>query len=443
VARTRSRNGQLKSLIEASGVTHDALARQVNRIGAEAGQNLTYDRSSVAHWLGGARPRGAVPSYIAEALSRCFHRAVALADLGFGEDPLPVGTADTVEDVAEIGRAHVDRRQFTRSAAYSLAALSLPHWAEIDERGRLAATSAGSRIGDSDVQAVTDMSDLFSLADDRYGGGHARAAVHAYIAADVTAFLRADASEPVRRRMYAAAADLIYLAGFMAWDDEDHVLAQRCYLTAAKLATRADDPLTYCHALRGLSIQALHLGHHHSALTLAETAYDAGRSRSQPRTRAFLLGQIAAAAASDGDRHLALSQLTETERQLERALSGPTAFGSYHRAALDFQRGQVLTSLGDLRGADRAYTACLRHRPKEERRSRAMTLAPLAEAQLRQGHLDQACTTWQSFLDDAELVRSARVRKAAQRAGELLRPHHSHPAAGAAIRRARDYVTTT
>jgi len=443
VARTRDRNRQLEALITASGVTHDALARQVNRIGAEAGQALHYDRSAVAHWLSGVRPRDAVPHYIAEALARCLHRAVALADLGFGEAALPAGMTDTVEDVAEIGRAHVDRRQFTRSAAYSLAALSLPHWAEIDERGRLAATSAGSRIGDSDVQAVIDMSDMFSLADDRYGGGHARAAVHAYIAHDVTAFLRADACEAVRHRMHAAAADLIYLAGFMAWDDEDHVLAQRCYLTAGKLAAKADDPLTYCHALRGLSIQALHLGHHHSALNLAETAYDAGRARAQPRTRAFLLGQIAAAAAADGDRHLALSQLTETERHLERALSGPTVFGSYHRAALDYQRGQILASLGDFRGAGRAYTASLRNRPEDERRSRAMTLAPLAEVQLREGHLDQACTTWQTFLDDAVQLHSARVREAAERAGELLRPHRNHPAAAAAIRRARGYVTTT
>jgi hypothetical protein len=443
VTRTRERNGRLEALIDASGATHDALARLVNRIGAEAGQTLRYDRSAVAHWLGGARPKGAVPHYVAEALARRLRRAVTVADLGFGEEPLPEGRADTVEDVAEIGRAYVDRRQFTRHAAYSLAALSLPHWAEISERGRLAATSPGSRIGDSDVQAVTDMASMFSLADHRYGGGHARAAVHAYIAHDVTAFLRADACEAVRRRLHAVVADLVYLAGFMAWDDEDHVLAQRCYLAASRLATRADDPLTYCHALRGLSIQALHLGHHHNALALAETAYDAGRAQAQPRTRAFLLGQIAAAAAGDGDRHLALRQLTETERQLERSLSGPVEFGTYHRAALELQRGQILAFLGDLRGAGRAYTASLRHRHKQERRSRAMTLAPLAEVQLRQGHLDQACATWQTFLDNATQLHSARVRKAAENAGELLRPHHNHPAAAAMIHRARDYVRTT
>ncbi|MEW2302145.1 tetratricopeptide repeat protein [Streptomyces sp. NPDC006655] len=442
MTRTRERNGRLEALIDASGTTHDALARLVNRIGAEAGEPLRYDRSAVAHWIGGAHPKGAVPHYIAEAFARQLHRAVTVADLGFGEAPLPEGRADTVEDVAEIGRAHVDRRQFNRSAAYSLAALSLPHWAEIDERGQLAATHPGSRIGDSDVQAVIDMSDMFSQADDRYGGGHARAAVHAYIAHDVTAFLRSDASEPVRRRMHAAVADLVYLAGFMAWDDEDHILAQRCYLAASRLATRADDPLTYCHALRGLSIQALHLGHPHNALTLAETAYDAGRAHSQPRTRAFLLGQIAAAAASDGNRHLALSHLTETERQLERALSGPTAFGSYHRAALDFQRGQILTFIGDLRGADQAYSASLRNRPEEERRSRAMTLAPLAEIQLRQGHLDKACATWQTFFDEAVQLHSGRVRKAADHAGRLLRVHRDHPAAAATLRRIHDYAAT-
>ncbi|MGW1675202.1 tetratricopeptide repeat protein [Streptomyces sp. NPDC002324] len=443
MTRTRERNQQLEGLVKASGATHDVLARLVNRVGAEAGEPLRYDRSAVAHWIGGHYPRGAVPYYIAEALARLLHRGVSVTELGFGEPPSPGGRVDTVEEVAEIGRAYVDRRQFTRRAAYSLAALSLPHWAEISERGRLAATSPGIRIGDSDVQAVTDMADMFSLADHRYGGGHARAAVHAYIAHDVTGFLRADAPEAVRRQLHAAVADLVYLAGFMAWDDEDHGLAQRCYLAASRLATRADDPLTYCHALRGLSIQALHLGHHRSALALAETAHDAGRSRAEPRTRAFLLGQIAAAAAGDGDRHLALSQFTETERQLERSLSGPAVFGTYHRAALEFQRGQILAFLGDLRGAGRAYTASLRHRHKEERRSRAITLAPLAEIQLRQGHLDQACTTWGTFIDTAAQLHSGRVRKAAVHADELLRPHHSHPTAQATIRRVRSYLATS
>ncbi|MDG5807913.1 tetratricopeptide repeat protein [Streptomyces ossamyceticus] len=443
MTRTRERNQQLHDLIKASGATHDVLARLVNRVGAEAGQPLRYDRSAVAHWIGGMCPRDPVPHYIAEALARLLHRGVSIAELGFGQAPSPSRRADTVEEVADIGRAYVDRRQFTRHAAYSLAALSLPHWAEISERGRLAAISPGSRIGDSDVQAVTDMAGMFSMADHRYGGGHARAAVHAYIGHDVTAFLRADASEPVRRRMHAAAADLIYLAGFMAWDDEDHVLAQRCYLTASRLATRADDALTYCHALRGLSIQALHLGHHRSSLALAETAHDAGRAHAQPRTRAFLLGQIAAAAAGDGDRHLALRHFTETERQLERSMSGPIAFGTYHRAALEFQRGQILAFLGDLRGASRAYTTSLRHRHTDERRSRAITLAPLAEIQLRQGHLDQACGTWNTFLDDAAQLHSGRVRKAAARAGVLLRPHRNHPAAQATIHRVHGYLTTS
>ncbi|MGW3949909.1 hypothetical protein ACWEKM_02810 [Streptomyces sp. NPDC004752] len=40
--------------------------------------------------------------------------------------PGACGISDNGDDqpVAEIGKAHVDRRQFTRSAAYSLAALS-------------------------------------------------------------------------------------------------------------------------------------------------------------------------------------------------------------------------------------------------------------------------------------------------------------------------------
>jgi AcrR family transcriptional regulator len=52
---------------------------------------LHYDRSAVGHWISGARPRDAVPYYIAEALTRLHRRTVSVTELGFGNTPSPPG----------------------------------------------------------------------------------------------------------------------------------------------------------------------------------------------------------------------------------------------------------------------------------------------------------------------------------------------------------------
>ncbi|MDH6577753.1 hypothetical protein [Kitasatospora sp. MAP5-34] len=67
--------------------------------------------------------------------------------------------------------------------------------------------------------------------------------------------------------------------------------------------------------------------------------------------------------------------------------------GAYHGASLAHQRSVVATHLGDLPGAVAALRDSLRHRPAQENRSRALTLARLAELQPASGSLEAACLT--------------------------------------------------
>ncbi|OEV09118.1 hypothetical protein [Streptomyces nanshensis] len=78
-------NTALRSLVDESEWTQEAFARAITRLGAKAGVRLSYDRTSVAHWLRGSRPAPRVQGFIAEALSRRLGRPVEVTQLGMGD----------------------------------------------------------------------------------------------------------------------------------------------------------------------------------------------------------------------------------------------------------------------------------------------------------------------------------------------------------------------
>ncbi|MEV4441078.1 hypothetical protein AB0K09_19065 [Streptomyces sp. NPDC049577] len=61
--------------------------------------------------------------------------------------------------------------------------------------------------------------------------------------------------------MRAAVADFVYLTGWMAMCENQQGLWQRYYPRALELAGAAEDHVTYCRTLRGMSLQASHLEH--------------------------------------------------------------------------------------------------------------------------------------------------------------------------------------
>ncbi|MGH3312942.1 MAG: helix-turn-helix domain-containing protein, partial [Streptomyces sp.] len=78
-------NAPLRLLLAETEWTQEAFARAIGRAAAEAGVRLGYDRTSVAHWLRGARPSPRVQGFIAEALSRRLGRPVTVTQLGMGD----------------------------------------------------------------------------------------------------------------------------------------------------------------------------------------------------------------------------------------------------------------------------------------------------------------------------------------------------------------------
>ncbi|MET9051510.1 tetratricopeptide repeat protein [Streptomyces bacillaris] len=435
----RERNGALGRLLTESRWTYRQFARAVNRVGTEMGTPLRYDESAVSHWLGGTVPRGAVRVCLLEALSRRLGRPVTHAEAGLPvpRDRSSTRAADTVEGLIDLGRQDMDpsRRSVLGVGLFSVA-LTIPGWPDVIGRAQAVQSGRARRIGMNEVDMVIAMTERVSELDDQFGGRHARPMAASFMVNTVASYLRADAPDDVRKAMLSAASDLLYLTGYMAVDEGLHGLAQRYYVKALELAGTAEDHLTYCTTLRGMSVQAIDLRHGGKAMELADAAA-AASPKAGPRMLAFLAGQQAHAAAQTGDRTRALRYIREAETAMDRAESRGKAFGSYDPASLNYHISQVRYELGDVSGAIEAMQQSDKVRYGVYRRARVRHRAVLAERQLEVGHLEAACGTWHQALDDYPMVQSGRADDRVRTMFGLLRPHLKNTTARDLYDRAR------
>lgn len=433
----------MRELLAEARWTEDALARRVNALAQEIGLATRLDRRSVSHWLAGRQPRSPLPELIAEALARRLERQVSATQAGLTssnagildelkEDPLE--TLDALCRLAEGGR------ETDQGGVYSLAELDGLHaWPADDLYQPPFRETDGTRLEPEHVTAAQQMAKVFGDADSVFGGGYARAALARYLAYDIAPRLRAPARRETRKRMLSVATELAYLCGFMCFDDEQNAIAQRYYKVALKLSIENDDPVAYALTLRAMSVQARTLGHVRAALSLAEAAVASAENCGglADAQRASLYGPLAVAAAAQGDRDAALAALTCAE-QLGAAGGVPREhpIGRFGAASHAYQEAVVRALLGDRSGAIRVLSESVRRRAADERRSRAITLASLAELHLDQGHLDESIAACHAFIDDYPPLHSSRAESALRRLTARLRPHAANHSARQLLLRA-------
>ncbi|CAN3985289.1 tetratricopeptide repeat protein [Kitasatospora purpeofusca] len=429
-------NQHLKEMLLEADWTAGQLAGSINSEGRTQGLDLRYDRTSVAHWLSGSRPRPPVPQLAAIVLARRLRRPVLAEDTGLAQDtaePGPVAAAagPTAGDdplVRLIALTRADVLPGTRSALtrmpYVPLAVAQPAWsAPTDFPAQAAGDAAQPR--NTGVRHLREMIAIFGRQMDHHGGGHARSALVAYLGEDVAVLLSRPTGEALRRDLLTHTAQLTHLLANMTADTDRHALAQRHLLTALDLAHRAHDRRTCAITLRALSLQALERGHPHVAADLADAAV-----RTAPHvagaTRAFLLVQRGLTHAHGGRRREALGDLGDAEHHHTPSPEGQGPFATYPRASFHYQRGEILLALNELPQALLAFESSARHRPSHDHRLTALTQARRAETLLRMGHLDAAGTAWDTFLQHYPLLRSTRADHALGRLQAGLRPHARH-----------------
>jgi hypothetical protein len=291
---------------------------------------------------------------------------------------------------------------------------------------------------------------IFQTVDQRRGGGHARTAVVQYLTSDVLGYLHGRYTDTtVRRRMFSAAGELSYLAGWMAFDNSEHAIAQRFLTLAVKLAAEADDPALAGHVLRAMAHQAVDLGHPAQALDLARASVDSDRYRAASPREKSLLGVVhARALAAAGEGRNAATALIRAEDDLRAASPDddePARVFFFGEASLAHETGCTLRDSGDLTGAVKALKHSVRTRKSTAfARTHAVTLGYLGSVQARQGLLEAACGSWSAALSAMDGVRSGRTRQVAADIRSTLSPFKRRASAVAAEvdRRAAEYLAT-
>jgi len=448
VAR-RQPNQRLTLLLNEAQWNPAELARAVNALGTAQGMSLRYDRTSVAHWLTGSRPRPPVPDLVAAAFSRRNERLVTAEETGLAlpqraDDDAPLAAGAEADDAAHrltvVARTDADpsKRSQLTGTAYDLVVLEAPAW----NPGRpphARPRPSGRRVSAEEVEALREMCQVFADLMERHGGAHARSALATYLTDDTSRLLTAPAEPSLRRQAFTCAAQLTHILARMTMDAGYPSLAQYYFVTALGLASEADDRRLYSITLRAMSLQALRLGFHEKALQLADTALDAGAS-TDPSTLAFLLSQRALTHAHTGNPRRAAADLATADDQLDRATQRAGPFGSYPRAGLDYQRGQTLLALGDLERAALSLASSASARGEGRRRSNALTNARLAATLLSLGRLEESCIHWNIFLDHYPSLCLVPADDALVHMRRSLYRYRNQPHAAAVLVRARSVI---
>ncbi|MEU9167649.1 hypothetical protein AB0D34_07600 [Streptomyces sp. NPDC048420] len=429
-------------------MTYDDLAGDVRAVSAEAGDPLRTNKSAVMQWVRGRPPAAVTAGYIAEAMSRRLGRQLRPCDLGFDtpdkEQPRNllglVTGLDPVDMLRRIGEADIHRRKFLTAAAYSVAAAALPLGTDqaVDYAHRARSARTG-RAGQAEIDAVRDMTNLFTAIDERHGGQHGRSAVVQYLRTDVAALCEASfATESEHRQAMSAAAAVAYLCGWKAYDASEHGLAQHYYLQALALTREAGDTLHEAWILRILAHNGMDIRRPESTLSLADAALSLVHGRVDPATEALFTVTRAralavarrgpeAAAQIRAAQDLAAAGHTEALPEWAARWGSPMGTVSSHTA-------KTFRALGDHANAERHYGESARRRVlSEQPRISALSMAAQGREQAAQGHLEEACGTWSKSLASLGGVRSDRAAKEVRAIRRHLQVFHGRGVRVAAV----------
>jgi len=371
---TKGPNTRLADLFALTGWSKGELARLVNKRGAAMGQQqLSTDTSRVRRWMErGETPRDPVPRVLAILFTERLGRVVTIEDLGFQRrQRLPrsgtSGTGSTGPGGAAAGEGasgapdasglppelswHPDpertaealtqftgmdlmlnRRGVMGASAGLVAGVTiaapLQDWMAGRGNGMRAAVPgprfSGSTIeaidaadtyrtgsvGSDEVEALEHSVAVFRAWDAQRGGGLQRKAVIGQLN-EVSGMLTFHHPEHLSRRLWAVAANLAVLAGWMSHDVGMEPTAQHYFVMAVHAARQADDRPRAGEALSRAARQMVHLGRPGDALDLMRVA-DTRAGDTLPRTRAMLRTVQAWA-------HAALGQGQATRRTLGEA----------------------------------------------------------------------------------------------------------------------------
>ena len=436
----KEENLRLRAMLDETGMSNKGLARRVVDLASAQGvANVRCDHTSVLRWLAGEQPRPPVPELVATVLSNAAGRKVTEIELGMTPSSLPgdlglqlaTGWTDTVVTSTSLWRADVQRRRFLVNAVFTSAALpaSALRWLTSPPADAPAA-SGFRRIGRADINAIREVARSYREMDNRLGGGKLRTAIVSYLDDHVSRLLTTGSyQEQAGRQLAAACGEVSQLAGWAAYDSNQHGLAQRYLTQALAYARHADDPALAAEILAAQAHQALYLARPGEAIDLARTAQAAAVRCGSATLLTECLVMEAHGHAARNDASACGITLASAERTFDRATreDDPTWLAYFDEAYLAARMAQCFRDLGE---AGHAARFARRSLDMDGRyvRGRAFNLSLLAAAHAALDEPERACAAGRQALDLTVRLTSARSVRYVRDVVRRLRPRADVPA---------------
>lgn len=299
------------------------------------------------------------------------------------------------------------------------------------------ANPSGRSIGSPDVDLVREVTAAFRRVDNRYGGGHSRSAVAAYLKTTVEPMITdGRARTRIRDDLFGAAAELHQLAGWMAYDTGQADLGRRHLRTALRLCQEAEDHALSAEMLAGMSHQAAFHGVPESAVDLALAARQTAKQAGLPMLEAESAVMEAHGLALQGDKRGCLTALREAERIFVSAenTDQPEWLRYFDDAYLAAKFAHSFRDLGQSHEAEEFARRSLEMTEGYER-GRLFNTALLASILADLGRIDESCAHGTLAVQMVGTVRSVRSAAYLVDLGRRLGRHSSYPAVRALYQR--------
>ncbi|MFI0164270.1 tetratricopeptide repeat protein [Streptomyces sp. NPDC017095] len=421
----------LTFLLQTRGWGKAEFARLMQEHGRKLGIPLATNRTTVWKWAQGQAPdtdaqrvlAGLLGVPYAQARAEGWPRWLPVWEVtGLTAPWTEAGTVEALSDL--VGSGRVDRRGFLTITGAALTGLTAS-W--VDAPPAMAAALNGDRVTNTTVSMIERRIGTLRTLDDQLGGARLLEQARGDLAL-VTGLLGGGRyTDEVRLRLYALAARVSHLTGWMAYDAGLRSAGQRYYVGALRSARTAADDAFGAFILAEMGVHVSEAGRTAERVDLVSTAIDNAPPSLSPRTQSFLYLHKAEALSRDGDHREAGTALNRAICLWERQVTDddPDWLGWFGEAQLRSTEGKVLLRSGQVeRATSSLETSVTRAAPRDK----AVRSSRLAEARLAGGDLEGALDAGNygaGLLEDC--VGSVRALDRLKEFSTRLEPHKSVP----------------
>lgn len=302
--------------------------------------------------------------------------------------------------------------QLTPDRLAALLAGTAPQWASESTGKPGGAAELSDLDGGQVVDSIFMTAQKLQIADRRIGGGALYPSVAHYLTHEIAPQLVTPARGVSVPRLFAAAASITAIAGWMAHDSGEDGNAREYFDRAFRLAVAGDDRALAANACASMAHLAIELRQPHDALRIVtEGLGQATATDGTSRLVARLHAMRARGLALIGDRVGCCNALEDAESILDAAAGEQPArwIAGFDGGSLASEAALCFLQLTELGEAERRAREVIRLRSGDRVRSRTFAQLTLANVLVHAGRVDEAAAIGHEACSTTASLSSARV----------------------------------